>query len=151
MFRGCVSEVVVPTYAVGSICSPENLGLFYLLLCSRMMRANNRLHYGPIVIFVCLYIAPPHYHYHSDVSKGMELLLVRYSLSSVYLELSRFSQLSFMQYMSLCVFSLPISLVCDYENMYALCNYHHQVWNIWHSLRLGHETMVCAVCLSMLS
>ena len=107
-----------------------------------MMRANNRLHYGPMVMFICLHITVPHYYhyyYYSDISEGMELLPVRYSLSSVYLRLSQLSQLSFMQYMGLCVSSLPISFVCDYENMCVLCNYHHQVWNIWHSLGLGHE------------
>ena len=36
---------------------------------------------------------------------------VRYILSSVWVRLSIFSQLSIIQYMGLCVFSLPISLV----------------------------------------
>ena len=36
---------------------------------------------------------------------------VRYILSSVWVRLSTFSQLSIIQYMGLCVFSLPISLV----------------------------------------
>ena len=38
-------------------------------------------------------------------------VLARYILSSVSLRSSQFSQLSFMQYMGLCVFSLPISLM----------------------------------------
>ena len=36
---------------------------------------------------------------------------VRYILSSVWMRLSTFSQLSIRQYMGLCVFSLPISIV----------------------------------------
>ena len=38
-------------------------------------------------------------------------ILIRYILSSVCLRLSQISQLSVMQYMGLCVFSLPISLM----------------------------------------
>ena len=51
---------------------------------------------------------------------------VRYILSSVWIRLSTFSQLSIIQYMGLCVFSLPISLVLI-ERIYALSYYHHQI------------------------
>ena len=53
------------------------------------------------------------------------------------------------QYMGLCVFSLPISLVMM-ERMYILCFIiiiQSEVWTIVHCLGSGHETMVCAVCL----
>ena len=51
---------------------------------------------------------------------------VRYILSSVWVRLSIFSQLSILQYMGLCVFSLPISLVMI-EMIYTLSYYHHQI------------------------
>ena len=51
---------------------------------------------------------------------------VRYILSSVWVRLSIFSQLSIIQYMGLCVFSLPISLVMI-ETIYTLSYYHHQI------------------------
>ena len=37
----------------------------------------------------------------------------------------------------------------DWENIYTLSYNHHQIriWTITHCLGLGHETMVCAVCL----
>ena len=77
---------------------------------------------------------------------------VRYFLSSVWVRLSIFSQLSIIQDMGLCVFSLPISLVMI-ERIYTLSYYHHQIGSmnyfITHSLGLGHETMVCAICLSI--
>ena len=64
------------------------------------------------------------------------------------MRLSIFSQLSIIQYMGLCVFSLPISLVMI-EMIYTLSYYHHQIgsMNYYPCLGLGHETMVCAVCL----
>ena len=72
-------------------------------------------------------------------------------LSSVWVRLSIFSQLSIIQYVGLCVFSLPISLVMI-DKIYILCLIiivKSEVWTITHCLGLGHETMVCAVCLSI--
>ena len=51
---------------------------------------------------------------------------VRYILSSVWVRLSIFSPLSIIQYMGLCVFSLPVSLVMI-EMIYTLSYYHHQI------------------------
>ena len=51
---------------------------------------------------------------------------VRYILSSVWVRFSIFSQLSILQYIGLCVFSLPISLVMI-EIIYTLSYYHHQI------------------------
>ena len=76
---------------------------------------------------------------------------VRYILSSVWVTLSIFSQLSIIQYVGLCVFSLPIYLVMI-ERIYILCLIiiiKSEVWTITHCLGLGHETMVSAVCLSI--
>ena len=35
------------------------------------MSANNRVHYGPMVVFVCLRITPLHSHRYTDVSEGI--------------------------------------------------------------------------------
>ena len=53
-------------------------------------------------------------------------MLVRYILPSVWVRLSIFSQLSIIQYMGLCVFSLPISPMMI-EMIYTLSYYHHQI------------------------
>ena len=53
-------------------------------------------------------------------------MAVRYILSSVWVRLSTFSQLCIIQYMGLCVFSLPISLVMI-ERIYTVSCYHHQI------------------------
>ena len=73
-------------------------------------------------------------------------MLVRYNLSSVWEKLSIFSQLSIIQYVGLCVFKLPFSFVMI-ERIYIIIK--SEVWTIAHCLALGHETMVCAVCLSI--
>ena len=71
--------------------------------------------------------------------------------SSVWVRLIIFSPLSFIQYVGLYVFSLPISLVMI-ERIYILCLIiiiKSEVWTITHCLGLGHETMVSVVCLSI--
>ena len=87
--------------------SRESWVLCLLLLCRLMMCANNRIHYDLMGVLVCLHIALPHY----VLSQGVELLkcLSGNSVSSVCLRLNKFSQLSSMQYMGLCVSILPIS------------------------------------------
>ena len=52
-----------------SYISPESC-FCLLLLCSFVMCKNNRIQYDLMVVFVCLYIALPHY----DLSEGIELL-----------------------------------------------------------------------------
>ena len=68
-----------------------------------------------------------------------------------YHRLSIFSQLSILQFMGLCVFSLPISHVMI-GRIYILCLViiiKSEVWTSIHCLGSGHETMVCTVCLAI--
>ena len=74
---------------------------------------------------------------------------VRYILSSMWVRLSIFSPLSIIQYVGLCVFSLPIPLWWLREYTYFVISSSSEVWTITHCLGSGHETMVCAVCLSI--
>ena len=57
----------------------------------------------------------------------------------------------FMQYMGLCLFSLSNSLMIIVRicALYLIISIKLEVWSIYHCLGLGHETMVCAVCLSI--
>ena len=66
------------------------------------------LHY---LIFVCLHITLPDYHYTDCLKVLIAKILIVYILSSVCLRLIQFFQLSVMQYMGLCVFGLPISVM----------------------------------------
>ena len=73
----------------------------------------------------------------------------------VWVRLNIFCLLSIIQfiiqYVGLCVFSLPTPLVMI-EIIYILCLIiiiKSEVWTSTHCLGLGHETTVCAVCLSI--
>ena len=79
---------------------------------------------------------------------------VRYILSSVWVRLSISSQLSIIQsiiqYVGLCVFSLPTPLLMI-ERIYIclIIIIKSDVWTIIHCSGLGQEAMVCALCLSI--
>ena len=116
-----------------------------------MMNANSRIRFGLQIAFVCLYITPFHYHHSANFiwRHWTYKMPVRYNLSSVWSRI--FSQLSIIQYVGLCVFSLPISFVVI-ERIYILCLISiikSEVWTVTRCLGLGHETMVCVVCLSI--
>ena len=91
-----------------------------------MVFANDRIHYGLQVVFVCLQITPSHYHHFAS-----NKMLFRYMLPSVCLRLRLFSQLSFFQYMGLCVISSPNSPVMTVR-ICALSYYHHQIGSMNH-------------------
>ena len=67
-FNGCERGVVYHHMLSVSNISRDRWISFLLLFCSRMMRANNPVHYGPMVAFVCLRITSRHRHY-ADVSE----------------------------------------------------------------------------------
>ena len=69
---------------------------------------------------------------------------VGYILSSVWVRLSIFSQLSTIQYMGMCVFSLPISFVMI-EGIYIWSYYHHQIGSMKYSPL--SRVRSCIVCL----
>ena len=116
------------------------------------------LRFGFQIVFVCFYITPSHYHHCANFiwRQWTYKMPVRYNLSSVWVRSSIFSVSHYTvcgALCFLCVFSLPLSFVMI-ERIYILCLIiiiKSEVWTITHCLWLGHETIVCAVCLSILS
>ena len=133
-FRGCVSEMVVLSYSViYCIYIPGKLGLCFHFWCSVYgicKRSDTLKPVGRVRLFA---------NYTISLSSSCRLIwrhwttkmLVRYMLPSVCLRLRQFSQLSFIQYMGLCVFSLPISPVMIVR-MCTLSYYHHQTGSMNH-------------------
>ena len=98
----------------------------FIIIVQFMMSANIRIRFGLQIVFVCLYITPSHYHHYLIWRHWTYKMPVRNILSSMWVRLSIFSQLSITQHMGRCVFSLPISLVMI-ERIYTLSYYHHQI------------------------
>ena len=128
-FRSCVPEMFVTSYSVTyCIYIPGKRGLCFHYYCA----VNDECKYSDtfwLADRVCLFV-----HCTISLSSICKLIWghrtykmpVSYILSSVWVRLSIFSHLSIIQYMGLCVFSLPISLVMI-ERIYTLSYYHHQI------------------------
>ena len=91
----------------------ENRHFVFISIVQFMLSENNRIRFGLQIVFVCLYITPSHYHHCANFiwRYWAYKMPVRYTLSSVWVTLSIFSQWSNKQYVGLCVLSLPISFV----------------------------------------
>ena len=134
IFRGCVSEMVVLSYSViHYIYIPGALGPCFHYWCSfyGICKWSDALWpVGRVRLFA---------DYTISLSSLCRLIwrhwttkmLVRYMLPSVCLRLRQFSQLSFIQYTGLCVFSLPSSPVMIVR-MCTLSYYHHQIGSMNH-------------------
>ena len=91
----------------------ENRKFVFIGIVQFMMSANSGIRFGLQIVFVCLYITPSHYHHCANFiwRHWTYKMPVRCNLSSVWVRLSIFSQLSIIQYVGLCVCSLPIFFV----------------------------------------
>ena len=98
---------------------------FVFISIVQFMSANSRIRFGWQIAFVCLYITPSHYHHCANFiwRHWTYKMPVRYNLSSVWVRLSIISQLSIIQYVGLCVFSLPISFVMIERIYIYICIY----------------------------
>ena len=105
----------------------ENREFVFISIVLFRMSANSRIRFGLQIVFVCLYITPSHYHHCANFIwiHWTYKMPVRCNLSSVWVRLSIFSQLSIIQYVGLCVFSFPISFVMiEIIYIYTLSYYH---------------------------
>ena len=94
---------------------------------SLMMCANNRIHCDPIVIFACLHITLPHYHYYADRSEGTELLKClsgTFCLGCVSKIKSILSIIFHKIYRAVCIQLTHFSFD-DCKNTCTLSHYHH--------------------------
>ena len=105
----------------------ENPDFVFIIIVQFMMSANSQMRFGLQIMFVCLYIMPSHYHHCANLSEDIEPIECLSDIfCQVWVRLSIFSQLSIIQYMGLCVFSLPISLVMI-ARIYTFSYYHYQI------------------------
>ena len=52
----------------------ENRKFVFIIIVQFMMSANGQMHFGLKIVFVCLYIAPFHYHHCANLSEDIELI-----------------------------------------------------------------------------
>ena len=109
----------------------ENREFVFISIVQFMMSVNRRIRFGLQIVFVCLYITPSHYHHCANFiwRHWTYKMPLRYNLSSAWVRLSIFFQLSIIKYVGLCVFSLPIPFVMIERKYihFVLYHYHHQI------------------------
>ena len=127
----------------------ENLDFVLIIIVQFMMSANSRIRYCLQIVFVCLYITPSHYHHCANVSVDIELMKC---LPDIFCRVCKIEHILLVIHYSI------YGAVCfqftqfprdGWDNI-LLCLIiiiKSEVWTIIHCLGLGHETMLCAVCL----
>ena len=126
-FRCCVPEMFVTSYSVTyCIYIPGKPGLVFISIVQFMMSANSRIRFGLQIAFVCLYITPPHcanfigrhwpYKMPADIWFVECVSKIKHILSVIHYTI----------YGAVC-FQFTHFLCDDWENIYTLSYYHHQI------------------------
>ena len=106
----------------------ENREFVFINTVQFMMSVNSRIRFGLHIVFVCLYLTPSHYHHCANFiwRHWAYNLPVRYNLSSV----SKIKHILSVIHYIICgvvCFQFTHSLCDDWENIYTLSYYHHQI------------------------
>ena len=131
----------------------ENWQFVFIIIVQLMMSANSQIRFALQTVLVWLYSAPSHYHHCANFSEDIELIKC---LSDIFCRVCKIEHILSVIHYTICgaVYFQSTHFRCDdWENKYTLSYYHHQIGSTWtithYCLELGHETMLCAVCLSI--
>ena len=133
----------------------ENREFVFIIFVQFMMSANSRIRFGLSIVFIYLCATPSHYHQCENLSDNIELIKCLSNIFCRVCEYDKAHSLSYPLYNTwgwgYVFFSLPISILMI-KRIYILRVFiiiNSEVWTITYCLVLGHETMVCTVCLSV--
>ena len=102
-----------------------------------------------MIVFVHLYIPPSHYHHCANLSEDIEPIKC---LSDIFCRVCKIKHILLVLHYTICgvvCFQFTHFPCDDWENIYLclIIIIKSEVWTITNYLGLGHEAMVCAVCL----
>ena len=122
-----VSYIYMYVYNLGTTGS-----CFFLLLCNLMMCANNQVHYGLVVVLICLNITLLHYHHYADVFQWFwnSNTLAGYILSKCVSKIK-----STLNYLSCNIWGYVYSANLFILWWLCICTlfyYHHQIGSMTH-------------------
>ena len=100
----------------------ENRKFVFIIIVQFMMSANSRIRFGKQIVLVCLYSSLSHYHHRANLSEGIELIKC---LSDIFCQ--AYSPRYPVYTMWGCMFQLAYFPCDDWENIYTLSYYHHQI------------------------
>ena len=127
----------------------ENWDFVLIIIVQLMMSANSRTRYGLQIVFVCLYITPSHYHHCANLSVDIELMQC---LPDILCRVCKIEHILLVMNYSIygaACFQFTQFPRNSWENILRclIMIIKTEVRTIIHLLGLGHETMVCAVCI----
>ena len=100
-----VTDEVTAWRHIRLLYSRENREFVFISIVQFIMSANSRTRFVLQIVLVCLYITPSHNHHCANFiwRHWTYKMPVRYNLSSVWVRLSIYSQLSIIQYSETCL------------------------------------------------
>ena len=110
----------------------ENREVAFIIIVQFMMSANIWIHFGLQIVLICLYSTPSHYHHCANLSEGIELIKC---LSDIYCVecVSKIKHILSLIHYTICgavCFQFTHFCCDDWENIYALSYYCHQIGNM---------------------
>ena len=127
----------------------ENRGFVFIIVVQFMMSANIRIRFGLQIVLVCLYSAPSHYHHCANLSEGIELIKC---LSDIFCRVCKIKHILSVIHYTICgavCFQLTHFSCDDWENIYSLSYYHHQIRNMnYYPLFRVRSWNNCVCCMS---
>ena len=149
-FRGCLRSLLHNILSLIAYTFRENRNFVVIFIVQFVMSANNRMHFGLQIVFVCLYITPSHYHHCANLSEDNELIKC---MSDIFCPMCKikhiFPVILYTIYGAICFrffYQFPLWWLREYT-LCLIIIIKSEVWTIIHCLGLGHEGMAYAVCL----
>ena len=108
----------------------ENWEFVFIIIVQFMMSANSRICFGLQIVFVSLYITPSHYHHCANLSEDSELIKC---LSDIFCRVCKIKHILSVIHYTTCgavCFQFTHCPCDDWENIYTLSYYHHQIGNM---------------------
>ena len=105
---------------------PGKPGIPFIIIVQLMMSANIRIRFGLQIVLVCLYSTPSHHHC-AKLSDGIKLIKC---LSDIFCRLGKIKHILSVIHYTICgavCFQFTHSPCDDWENIYTLSYYHHQI------------------------
>ena len=88
------------------------------------------IRFGLQIVLVCLYSTPTYYHHCANLSKGIELIKC---LSDIFCRVCKIKHILSVIHHTICgavCFEFTHFSCDDWENIYTLTYYHHQIWSM---------------------
>ena len=105
----------------------ENREFVSIIIVQFMMSANSQIRFDSKIVFVYLYITPSHYHHCASLYEDIELIRC---LSDIVCRVCKIRHILSVIHYKTCgamYFQLTHFPCDDWENIYTLSYYHHQI------------------------